>query len=87
MFEGAEACVTPMLEFDEAVCHPHNVEHGTFVDVDGLVQPGVAPRFSRTPGGIKRSAPATGEHTDEVLNELGLDSIQIAELRSQSVVR
>lgn len=87
MFEGAEACVTPMLELDEAVCHPHNVEHGTFVDVDGLVQPGVAPRFSRTPGGIKRSAPATGEHTDEVLNELGLDSIQIAELRSQSVVR
>jgi alpha-methylacyl-CoA racemase len=82
-FEGTDACVAPVLALDEAPRHPHNVARGTFVEVDGLVQPGAAPRFSRTPGSVQRPAPRVGDHTDEILGELGLDA---AELRSAGAV-
>jgi alpha-methylacyl-CoA racemase len=85
-FEGAEACVDPVLELEEAVQHPHNIERRTFVEVDGVTQPGVAPRFSRTPGAIARRPPATGENTDEILVELGLSDDEITDLRSRTVV-
>jgi alpha-methylacyl-CoA racemase len=54
LLEPAEACATPVLTVEEAPRHPHNAARGTFADVDGVVQPGPAPRFSRTPGEIRR---------------------------------
>jgi alpha-methylacyl-CoA racemase len=42
-----------------------------FVEVDGVVQPDVAPRFSATPGAVG-SVPAPGQHSDEIRAELGL---------------
>lgn len=86
VFEGAEACVTPVLELDEALAHPHNVQRGTYVEHEGVVQPGVAPRFSRTPGALDRVPPATGQHTDEVLAELGCSADDIARLRADGTV-
>ncbi len=49
LLEGSDACFAPVLTLAEAPQHPHNVARGTFVEVDGIVQPGQAPRFSRTP--------------------------------------
>ena len=51
VFEGTDACVTPVLEPQEAPAHPHLVARGTFTEVDGVVQAAPAPRFSRTPAG------------------------------------
>ena len=48
LLEGSDACFAPVLDWDEAPRHPHNVARGTFVTVDGVVQPAPAPRFSRT---------------------------------------
>ncbi|MEJ8858282.1 CaiB/BaiF CoA-transferase family protein [Variovorax robiniae] len=48
LLEGTDACFAPVLDWDEAPAHPHNVARGTFVNVDGVVQPAPAPRFSRT---------------------------------------
>jgi alpha-methylacyl-CoA racemase len=49
-FEGSDACVTPVLDLDEAPQHPHNLARGTFrPDADGHPEPSPAPRFSRTP--------------------------------------
>jgi alpha-methylacyl-CoA racemase len=48
LLEGTDACFAPVLDWDEAPAHPHNVARGTFVDVEGVVQPAPAPRFSRT---------------------------------------
>ncbi|MEH6796075.1 MAG: CaiB/BaiF CoA-transferase family protein [Rhodococcus sp. (in: high G+C Gram-positive bacteria)] len=47
-FDGVSACVTPVLTFAEAETDPHMAQRGTFVDIDGVVQPAPAPRFSRT---------------------------------------
>ncbi|MDO8390281.1 MAG: CaiB/BaiF CoA-transferase family protein [Actinomycetota bacterium] len=86
VFDGAEACVTPVLELDEALTHPHALAHGTYVEHEGVVQPGVAPRFSRTPGALDRVPPATGQHTDEVLAELGCSAAEIARLRADGTI-
>ncbi len=47
-FEGTDACVTPVLDWDEAPAHPHNVRREAFVTVAGVTQPAPAPRFART---------------------------------------
>jgi alpha-methylacyl-CoA racemase len=54
LLAGTDACVQPVLDWTEAQAHPHLVARSTFVDVAGIVQPAPAPRFSRTPGAIRR---------------------------------
>ncbi|MFP5369212.1 MAG: CoA transferase, partial [Actinomycetes bacterium] len=71
VFEGTDACVAPVWSLLEATTDRHNVECGVFVEVDGVVQPAVAPRFSRTPGAVGR-VPGVGEHDAEIRAELGL---------------
>ena len=48
VFSGTDGCVTPVLSLEEAPRHPHNKARGTFVEIDGVIQPGPAPRFTRT---------------------------------------
>ena len=51
----------------------HNVKaRGTFIEVEGIPQPGPAPRFSRTKPVVKRPPPHVGQHTDEVLRDWGV---------------
>ena len=71
----------------EAPAHPHNVERGTFVERDGIVQPAPAPRFSRTAAEIQRPPSHAGQHTDEVLADWGVDPATIAKLRETGAVR
>ncbi|WP_062996791.1 CaiB/BaiF CoA transferase family protein [Nocardia mikamii] len=49
IYEGTDACVTPVLRFDEAADDPHNAERELFHRVHGVLQPAPAPRLSRTP--------------------------------------
>ncbi len=51
-----------------------------------MIQPRPAARFEKTPATIRRPAPALGEHTEEILRDLGLDDSQIADLRDNGVV-
>ena len=69
LLEGTDACFAPVLSLSEAVEHPHNVARGNFVDVDGVIQPAPAPKFSVTQQEIG-SAPVPGQHADEILREL-----------------
>jgi alpha-methylacyl-CoA racemase len=69
VFQGTDACVAPVWSLVEATTDPHNRARGVFVEVDGVVQPAVAPRFSATPGAVGR-VPAVGEHSDEILAEI-----------------
>jgi len=58
LLEGTDACFAPVLDWDEAAEHPHNVERETFIRVDGVLQPAPAPRFSRTPAEMPKAAEA-----------------------------
>ncbi|HQN50173.1 MAG TPA: CoA transferase, partial [Phenylobacterium sp.] len=44
------------------------------------------PRLSETPGQVRWPGPALGEHTDQVLGELGLSADKIADLRARGIV-
>jgi alpha-methylacyl-CoA racemase len=59
IFAGTDACVTPVLTFEEAARHPHNAQRGVFDRVDGVLHPAPAPRFSRTPA-RRPATPASG---------------------------
>jgi len=48
VFDGTDACVSPVLDMDEAPRHPHNAARGIFTERDGAVQPAPAPRYSVT---------------------------------------
>jgi alpha-methylacyl-CoA racemase len=72
LMEGTDVCFAPVLSMGEAPHHPHNRARGTFVEADGMIQPGPAPRFSRTPGAIQGKAAAPGQHTVEVLADWGV---------------
>jgi alpha-methylacyl-CoA racemase len=48
LFDGIDACVAPVLSMAEAHQHPHNRARNTFQEINGVIQPGPAPRFSRT---------------------------------------
>jgi alpha-methylacyl-CoA racemase len=74
-----------VLTLAEAPAHAHNVERGTFVEVEGMVQHAPAPRFDRTPGAVGRRSYA-GQHTEEVLTELGLSAAEIASLRATAAI-
>lgn len=80
VFEGSDACVTPVLSLSEAPQHPHNQARGTFAEVNGVVQPAIAPRFSRTPGGVRSAPPQTGVDGRAVLEEVGFAPGEIDEL-------
>lgn len=68
-FSDAETSFAPVLTMQDAPGHPHHVERGTFVSLDGVVQPAAAPRFSRTPAAAR---PPLAAVPAEVLARLGV---------------
>ena len=83
---GTDICYAPILNFDEAVAHPHNQARDTFVASADIVQAAPAPRFSRTEPELPEPPVAPGEHSEEVLASIGLDAAAIAELKSSGAV-
>ncbi|XP_007432517.1 alpha-methylacyl-CoA racemase [Python bivittatus] len=88
VFDDTDACVTPVVAFDEAALHPHNKQRGSFIKNDqGEISPRPSPLLSRTPAtpSLKRD-PVVGEHTEEVLLENGFSREEISQLRSLQVI-
>jgi len=86
IFEPADACTTAVYGLSEAPAHPHNVARGTFVEIDGVVQPAPAPRFSRTPPAVSRGPSEPGEDTREALAAWGIPEREIEELVASGAV-
>jgi alpha-methylacyl-CoA racemase len=86
LLEPAEACSTAVPAIAEAPSHPHNVARKVFVEVDGVVQPAPAPRFSRTAPEIRHGAHDPGADTDTALAAWGLGESEIADLRAAGAV-
>jgi alpha-methylacyl-CoA racemase len=87
LLEGTDACFAPVLGPGEAPEHPHNRHRGTFTEVEGVVQPAPAPRFSRTPPAIAGPPTRPGQHTEEALQAWGFSASEVAKLRDSGAVR
>jgi alpha-methylacyl-CoA racemase len=85
-FSGHEICFAPVLSMAQARAHPHNVERGTFVDVDGAPQPAPAPRFSRTPSAVQGAPVAAGADTDTALTAWGFAADEVAALKAAGAI-
>ncbi|XP_056875253.1 alpha-methylacyl-CoA racemase isoform X2 [Takifugu flavidus] len=88
IFDGTDACVTPVLTFEEVSSHPHNRERASFIeDAGGQESPRPAPVLSRTPAepGLALD-PAIGEHTLEVLQEYGFKRADIDQMLAAGVI-
>jgi len=86
LMEHTDICFAPVLNIGEAPSHPHNVARGTFVEHGGVTQPRPAPRFSRTDSEIQRPAAHAGQHTDEILADVGYSGDEIAAMRERGAV-
>lgn len=86
IMEGTDVCFAPVLDLKEAPAHPHNIHRKTFVELNGVVQPAPAPRFSRTQGEIQGPAAMAGEHTREVLSAWNFTNQEIGELQASGAI-
>ncbi|HMD46073.1 MAG TPA: CaiB/BaiF CoA-transferase family protein [Acidimicrobiales bacterium] len=86
VFAGTDACAAPVLSPAEAPGHPHNEARQTYVEVEGVVQPGPVPRFSRTPAAVSRPPSPPGADTDEGLAAWGVPAPEIARLRAAGAI-
>ncbi|ROO87480.1 alpha-methylacyl-CoA racemase [Actinocorallia herbida] len=85
VFDGSDACVTPVLSLAEAAASAELRERGTYVEWGGIPQPAPAPRLSGS-AVVERDRAGWCRHTDEILAELGLTGAEIAELRDGEIV-
>ncbi|MCH1614284.1 MAG: CoA transferase [Acidimicrobiales bacterium] len=83
---GSDVCYAPVLDFEEAPKHPHNVARQSFVEVEGVMQPAPAPKFSRTPGRVQMPPPSPGQHTSEILSDWGFNASEIEILKNVGAV-
>lgn len=80
VFDGSDACVAPVLDWDEAPRHPQHVARGAFVEIDGVVQAAPAPRFSRTPPGVPNAPSCPGADSLSILQDWGVDPGLVSQL-------
>jgi crotonobetainyl-CoA:carnitine CoA-transferase CaiB-like acyl-CoA transferase len=86
-----DICVAPVYTLDEVFRDPHVLARGMVVEVDdpevGKVrQVGIGAKLSDTPGSVRHTQPRRGQHTEEVLRELGLSPEEIAALRREGAI-
>ncbi len=85
VFEGSDACFAPVLSFSEARGYPQSIARKSFISVAKLEQPAPAPRFSRTPGAVRRPPPERGEGGAQALAEWGFDAEAVKRLKSRGL--
>jgi crotonobetainyl-CoA:carnitine CoA-transferase CaiB-like acyl-CoA transferase len=86
-----DICVAPVYSLDEALADPHNQHRGMVMEIEhptlGKVrQVGIGTKLSDTPGAVRSPAPRPGQHTDQVLADLGYDAERIAALREAGAI-
>ncbi|WP_449433158.1 CaiB/BaiF CoA transferase family protein [Pseudomonas putida] len=86
LLEGTDACFAPVLDWDEAAEHPHNVQRETFIRVDGVLQPAPAPRFSRSVPPTPSAARPNGADSEAILADWGIEAGRIEALKAQQVI-
>jgi alpha-methylacyl-CoA racemase len=86
IMEGTDVCFAPVLNFLDAPKHPANVARDTYIELDGIVQPAPAPRFSRTPSKVEHGSHGAGQDTDAVLSAMGFGEQELASLKASGSI-
>lgn len=87
LFAGTDACVTPVLDWDEAKAHPHNRARAAFSQVDGVDQPSPAPRFSATPAPAPRQPGLPDAGAVDLLSRWSINKGRGEALWAQGILR
>ncbi len=82
LMEATDVCFAPVLNFRDAPKHPANVARDVYFELDGVVQPSPAPRFSRTPSQVAHGVRGGGEDTRAVLKSMGFEAAEIDKLKA-----
>jgi len=82
IFEGADACVAPVLSWSEARAHPHSSARSAYLNVANVAQPAPAPRFSRTGTAAPASPPERGYGGRAALADWGFNAAEAKRLES-----
>src|SRR3954452_1019606 len=91
VFAAAEVTAAPVYDIDQFLADPHVTEREIVVDVPDketgrLVMHNIIPRLSDTPGRLRLPAPSLGEHTAEILGQLGIDAAALDRLAADGVI-
>jgi crotonobetainyl-CoA:carnitine CoA-transferase CaiB-like acyl-CoA transferase len=86
LFDRADCCVSPILTIEEALANEQLCARGMVAAADGSTQLAFPLKFSDFEFGIERSAPARGEHTDEILREAGYPDSEIRALHAEGAI-
>jgi alpha-methylacyl-CoA racemase len=84
IMSGSDVCYAPVLSLAEAPKHPHNVARKTFVELDGVVQPAPAPRFSRTAPEVQ--GPPRAADNVASLEAWGFSADEVAKLKAAGAI-
>ena len=87
LFADSDACVAPVLDWAEAVSHPHAAARGSFMELAGVIQPVPAPRISGSGDFAPLPPPRPGEQSREILTDWGLAPGRIEAAFASGVVR
>ena len=85
IMEGTDICFAPVLSMNEAINHEHNVERNSFFDMDNVIQPSPAPKFSYSKSEVSHPPVKVGTHTKEIMISLGLEK-KFSDLISQKII-
>ncbi len=91
LLEQAEVAAAPVYDIPDIFEDPHFAARESLTCVDDPVLGrmrlvNVVPRFSETPGRVRSTGPALGEHNDEIYEELGIPADEREELRGDGVI-
>jgi len=85
IMEGTDICFAPVLSMNEAINHKHNIERKSFFDLDNVIQPSPAPKFSYSESEVGHPPVKIGTHTKEIVISLGLEE-KFSELISRQII-
>jgi len=91
LFADKDCCCEPVLNLDEVMQDKQTYQRQMVVDLmherwGSYRQMGIAPKMSLTPGTIRDHAPELGEHTVEILMEIGVDELTQDRLKAGGVI-